>query len=76
VGRAILLADLTDLRSGFEAEIATASQALRAEISLLKSACLASICSIFGTFQRSFSTIFSKDSAALWVFPALFENLK
>jgi hypothetical protein len=69
-------ATLDDLRSGFQAEIATASEVLRAEISLLKPACLASISGVFGTFQRSSSTIFSKDSSAFWVFPAIFEDFK
>jgi hypothetical protein len=52
-------ADLDDLRSGFQRDITAASDVLRAEISLLKSACLASISGVFSAFQRS-STIFSK----------------
>jgi hypothetical protein len=69
-------AALDDLRSGLHAEITAASEVLRAEISLLKSACLASISGVFGTFQRSSSTIFSKDSSAFWGFPLIFENFK
>jgi hypothetical protein len=69
-------AALDNVRSGFHTEIATAPEVLGAEISLLKSACLASICGVFGTFERSCSTIFSKDSSALWGFPAVFEDFK
>jgi hypothetical protein len=69
-------AALDDLRSGFQAAIETASERLHVEISLLKSACRASICGVFGNFQRSSSTIFSKDSSALWGFPAVFEEFK
>jgi hypothetical protein len=69
-------AALDDLRNGFHTEIATASEVLRAEISLLKSACLASISGVFGAFQHSFSSIFSKDFSAFWGFPLIFEDFK
>jgi hypothetical protein len=69
-------ADLDDLRRGFQRDITTASDVLRAEISLLKSACLASIYGVFGTFQRSSSTIFSKDSSAFKGFSLIFEDFK
>jgi hypothetical protein len=69
-------ATVDDVRSGFHTEIATTPEVLRAEISLLKSACLASICGVFGAFQRSSSTIFSKELSAFWAFPAIFEEFK
>jgi hypothetical protein len=68
-------ADLEALRSGFRAEMAAASEALRAEIWAMKSSCGGWLSGVFGSFQKA-SSIFLKESAACWDFPAIFEDFK
>jgi hypothetical protein len=69
-------ADLDEMRNGFHAEVEARSEALRAEIAVLKQGCLASITGVVGNFRRSSSTIFANESVVFWDFPAVFEDFK